>query len=149
MTRKKSPKMMYLVAFCLIFSGVGYLMVTSISQNSTYFLEVSEALAMDVDRLDRARLFGMVGQADLERDADALGVTFNLHDKEDARQIIRVRYTGAIPDLFAPGVEVIVEGGINSGENMFMASTLMTKCASKYEADGGYQAGEHPDSVPY
>ncbi|RQD58436.1 MAG: cytochrome c maturation protein CcmE [Desulfonatronovibrio sp. MSAO_Bac4] len=149
MSQKKNSRLMYLVAFLLIFSGVGYLVVTSISQNSTYFLEVSEALAMGTDNLDRARLFGTVGDSGLQRDADALGVIFNLQDKEDQSKIIRVRYTGAIPDLFAPGVEVIVEGGINPDSNVFMASTLMTKCASKYESTGSYSSGDHPDNIPY
>lgn len=149
MTQKKNSKFMYILAFLLIFSGVGYLMITSISQNSTYFLEVSEALAMSPDNLERARLFGTVGDTGLQRDADALGVIFNLQDKEDRNKIIRVRYTGAIPDLFAPGVEVIVEGGINSSSDVFMASTLMTKCASKYESGGSPSSDEHPDSIPY
>ncbi len=139
---------MYVVAFLLIFSGVGYLMVTSLTQNSTYFLEVSEALAMDMNKLERARLFGTVGGSDLQRDADALGVTFNLQDKEDRSKVIRVRYTGAIPDLFVPGAEVIVEGGINPVNSMFMASTLMTKCASKYESQGSYQEEAHPEEIP-
>jgi cytochrome c-type biogenesis protein CcmE len=149
MTGKNNSKLMYVFAFLLIFSGVGYLMVTSLTQNSAYFLEVSEALAMDMSKLERARLFGTVGSADLQRDADALGVTFNLQDKQDQGKIIRVRYTGAIPDLFAPGVEVIVEGGINPESNTFLASTLMTKCASKYESQDSYQETAHPDAIPY
>lgn len=149
MTGKNNSKLMYVFAFLLIFSGVGYLMVTSLTQNSAYFLEVSEALAMDMNKLERARLFGTVGSADLQKDADALGVTFNLQDKQDQGKIIRVRYTGAIPDLFAPGVEVIVEGGINPESNTFLASTLMTKCASKYESQDSYQGTTHPDAIPY
>jgi len=149
MTGKNNSKLMYVFAFLLIFSGVGYLMVTSLTQNSAYFLEVSEALAMDMSKLERARLFGTVGSADLQKDADALGVTFNLQDKQDQGKIIRVRYTGAIPDLFAPGVEVIVEGGINPESNTFLASTLMTKCASKYESQDSYQVIAHPDAIPY
>ncbi len=149
MSDKKNSKVMYIIAFLLIFSGVGYLMITSLSQNSTYFLEVSEALAMDTHSLERARLFGTVGKNDLLKDDDALGVVFNLQDKEDRNKVIRVKYAGAIPDLFAPGVEVIVEGGINPENNVFMASSLMTKCASKYESEGGSAEKEHPDSVPY
>ncbi|MFP4107623.1 MAG: hypothetical protein ACLFT1_00970 [Desulfonatronovibrio sp.] len=42
MSDKKNSKVVYIIAFLLIFSGVGYLMVTSLSQNSTYFLEVSK-----------------------------------------------------------------------------------------------------------
>lgn len=149
MSDKKNSKVIYIIAFLLIFSGVGYLMVTSLSRNSTYFLEVSEALAMETQSLERARLFGTVGRNDLLKDDDALGVVFNLQDKEDRSKVIRVRYAGAIPDLFAPGVEVIVEGGINPEDNVFMASSLMTKCASKYVSDGGSAEGEHPDRVPY
>ncbi len=133
MNGKKKSKFMYLAAFLLIFSGVGYLVVTSITQSSTYFLEVSEALAMDQRELDRARLFGEVGEKNLEKDSDSLGVTFMLQDKDDQSKSIKVRYAGAVPDAFKPGAGVIVEGGINPEENMFMASDLMTQCPSKYE----------------
>ncbi len=134
MSTQKQSKYMYLAAFLLIFSGVGYLLVTSVTQSSTYFLEVSEALAMDQEQLDRARLFGKVGEENLERDADSLGVTFMLQDKEDKDKAIKVRYTGAIPDAFMPGAGVIVEGGVRTDQNIFMATTLMTQCPSKYES---------------
>jgi cytochrome c-type biogenesis protein CcmE len=44
-----------------------------------------------------------------------------------------VDYSGAVPDTFKPGVEVIVEGGMQPEAGVFKASTLMTKCPSKYE----------------
>jgi len=135
MSTQKKSKLMYLVAFVLIFSGVGYLAVTSITQSSTYFLEVSEALAMDQEKLDRARLFGKVGEENLERDHDSLGVTFMLQDKDDSDKAIRVRYAGAIPDAFRPGAGVIVEGGVRTDQNIFMATSLMTQCPSKYESE--------------
>ncbi|MFW5730923.1 MAG: cytochrome c maturation protein CcmE [Desulfonatronovibrionaceae bacterium] len=145
MVGKKRSRLMYIAAFGLIFSGVAYLMVASISQNSTYFLEVSEALAVESHDLGKARLFGMVGNKDIVRDKDSLGVAFNLVDKQDKDKVIRVQYSGAVPDLFDSGVEVIVEGGLDPSRRVFMASSLMTKCASKYESAGG----SHPDEVPY
>ena len=134
MSTQKKSKFMYLAAFLLIFSGVGYLVVTSVTQSSTYFLEVSEALAMDQDKLDRARLFGKVAEEELERDSDALGVTFMLQDKDDQDKVIRVRYAGAVPDAFRPGAGVIVEGQARPQEGIFMAHDLMTQCPSRYES---------------
>ena len=42
-------------------------------------------------------------------------------------------YSGAVPDTFKPGVEVIVEGGLDASGGVFNATTLMTKCPSKYQ----------------
>ena len=42
---KKSGKNVYLVALLLFLGGVGYLAYSGFSENSVYFLNVSEALA--------------------------------------------------------------------------------------------------------
>ncbi len=44
-----------------------------------------------------------------------------------------VRYNGILPDMFADGRDVIVEGKVEGG--VFHAKTLLTTCPSKYEAD--------------
>jgi cytochrome c-type biogenesis protein CcmE len=58
-------------------------------------------------------------------------VVFRLQDKDNPAKVLTVDFRGAVPDTFKPGAEVIVEGGFK-GE-VFHASTLMTKCPSKYE----------------
>ena len=55
---KKSGKNVYLVALLLFLGGVGYLAYSGFSENSVYFLNVSEALATPSDKLKAARLFG-------------------------------------------------------------------------------------------
>ena len=45
-----------------------------------------------------------------------------------------MRYSGAVPDAFKPGAEVIVEGGMDAGGG-FTAKVLMTKCPSKYQKE--------------
>ena len=45
-----------------------------------------------------------------------------------------VSYSGAVPDTFKAGAEVIVEGGMGP-EGRFAAKTLMTKCPSKYQKE--------------
>ncbi|NLY40997.1 MAG: cytochrome c maturation protein CcmE [Desulfovibrionales bacterium] len=130
---QKSQKWVYVVALLLVGAGVGYLVLSGLSQNSVYFLNVSEALAMPEDKLTQARLFGSVCEQDIVRDPSALGVAFTVQDKDNADQTMRVEYRGAVPDTFKPGVEVILEGRFNAQARVFEATTLLTKCPSKYE----------------
>ncbi len=129
---KKSNKSIYLAAMILFLGGLGYLLWSGLSENSTYFLNVSEALAMEQGSLNRARLFGKVSPQNLETHPGSLGVGFDLVDKMDGAKVLRVEYKGAVPDTFKPGVEVIVEGAFNSENTLFTASSLVTKCPSKY-----------------
>lgn len=136
MSEKKEHKGIYILAFILILSGVGFLLYSGVSKNSVYFLNVSEALAMSPTELDQARLFGKVAADNVQRQENSLGVSFDLIDKKDSSKSIRVYYAGAVPDTFDPGVEVIVEGGFKPESHFFNAQKLMTKCPSKYEKDG-------------
>lgn len=133
MSTAKNQKWIYLVAVLLLGTGVGYLLFSGLSQNSVYFLNVSEALAMPSEKLSQARLFGTVSEKDLVRDPSSMGVTFLALDKDDPAKSIRVHYRGAVPDTFKPGVEVILEGSFSASTREFEASTLLTKCPSKYE----------------
>ena len=64
-----------------------------------------------------------------------MGVSFFLADKDQPSQTIRVDFRGTVPDTFKPGAEVIVEGGVNPASGAFAATTLMTKCPSKYQKE--------------
>ena len=132
---KQSGKGMYLVALLLFLGGVGYLTYTGFSENSVYFLNVSEALAAPADQLKAARLFGTVAEDGLTPAEDGLGVRFKLEDKDHAATTLWVEYRGAVPDTFKAGAEVIVEGGVADPGACFQAKTLMTKCPSKYQKE--------------
>ena len=131
---RKSNKRPFVLALLLFLGGVGYLIYGGLSENTVYFLNVSEALALEPERLDSARLFGTVDAQELTREEHGAGVTFRLLDKDDAGQSIMVAYAGAVPDTFKPGAEVIVEGGWRRDRQLFEAGTLMTKCPSKYKS---------------
>jgi len=62
-----------------------------------------------------------------------MGVAFHVLDKDDPTKSIRVNYRGTVPDTFKPGVEVILEGAFKADASQFEATTLLTKCPSKYE----------------
>ncbi len=136
--KKKKSTPMYVVALLLFLSGAGYLVYSGLTENSVYFLNVSEALAVESEKLKAARLFGTVAAEDLHRMEQGPGVVFRLVDKDNTSQALVVRYHGAVPDTFKAGAEVIVEGGLN-GEGEFAAKTLMTKCPSKYQKENRQQ----------
>ena len=131
---RNNPKSLYIIALVLFLSAVGYLMYSGLTENSLYFLNVSEALAAPQEKLMAVRLFGTVAERDLAPLEGASGVHFRLEDKDNKAQTIVVRYKGAVPDTFKPGAEVIVEGAIEHG-GAFNAKTLMTKCPSKYQKE--------------
>lgn len=133
MTQKKSNTKIYILALLLFVGGLGALVASGLSENSVYFLNVSEALAMPAEKLTAVRMFGQVDERDLSAHQGMPGVTFRLIDKEDPSQTLMVEYKGAVPDTFKPGVEVIVEGALDKSGGQFTASTLITKCPSKYE----------------
>ncbi len=120
----------YAAAFLLFLGGVGFLAWTAFFEGSVYHLNVSEALAMPGEDLRSARLFGVAGD-DIVKPENGLGAEFSLHDLDHPEQTIRVNYSGALPDTFEKGAEIIVEGRMDHA--LFHAKTLMTKCPSKYE----------------
>lgn len=131
---KKQGKALYIAALLLFLGGVGSLLFMGFSEGSVYFLNVSEALAHPDENLKSARLFGTVNKTELTKSADGGTVRFLLTDKDHPEQTMPVSYTGALPDTFKAGAEVIVEGGTGP-DRVFIARTLMTQCPSKYEKE--------------
>lgn len=131
--KKNRSRLILPAALTLVVLGTAVLVFAGLQENSVYFVNVSEALAVGTDNLNQARLFGTVDPKNLNMDEKGLGVRFGLADKENPQQVIFVEYAGVVPDTFKPGVEVIVEGKMDQGRQVFTAGTLMTKCPSKYK----------------
>jgi cytochrome c-type biogenesis protein CcmE len=58
-----------------------------------------------------------------------------------------VIYRGIAPDTFTDGVDVVVEGRMGE-DGTFHATTLLAKCASRYENAPG-EGGGQPDGYKY
>jgi len=130
---KSSNKAVYAVALLLFLAGLGYLIFSGLTEDSVYFLNVSEVLEMDRSELKQARLFGRVSPENLEIIEGKLGANFDLGDKMEPSRSLRVEFQGALPDTFKGDADVIVEGSFNRDGTVFRARTLVTKCPSKYE----------------
>lgn len=67
----------------------------------------------------------------------------------DGARTIPVVYKGIAPDTFTDDVDVVVEGRMGR-DGTFQATTLLAKCASRYEAEPGAPGspgGSHPADV--
>ncbi|MDE7469384.1 MAG: cytochrome c maturation protein CcmE [Desulfovibrionaceae bacterium] len=132
--KKKNSRVTYIVLALLCFGAIGSLIVTSLSENRVYFLNVGELLAMEVNHApSHARIFGTVAEG-FERSTTSTQLVFTLVDKFDPTQRVEVIYSGAVPDAFKVDAEVIAEGTLAyvDGTTTMNATTIMAKCPSKY-----------------
>jgi cytochrome c-type biogenesis protein CcmE len=121
---------LFLAAAALL-PAVALLGYAGIREARIYYLEVDRFLAKPNYQAMRVRLCGTVGRQNLDLAPAEMTVRFDLLGRE---QSLPVTYCGAVPDLFKPGAEVVVEGRLGE-DGRFHAGRLMTKCASKYRPD--------------
>ena len=77
-------------------------------------------------------LTGKVVRGSIERGGEEL--RFRIRDR-DGTHSVPVRYTGAVPDPFREGREVIVSGELRGGTFVAERDSLVTKCPSKFTKD--------------
>ncbi len=127
---KKGIKPKPIVISAVILIVIGYLIYTGLRDTMVFYLTVSEVLAKSPEDLTQSqKVGGLVTAGSVQWDPKTLKLSFKLEDKQGN---LIVNYSGVVPDSFKPGAEVIVEGTYR-GDGNFLASTIMPKCASKYE----------------
>src|SRR4029077_13766093 len=68
-------------------------------------------------------------------DAHAGGLRFRLRDvKDPSSPTVAVVYTGSVPDLFATGRDIALDGTLKNGPFVASPGSMVTKCPSKYTA---------------
>jgi len=145
------PRTKFLVGATAILAVAGYLMASSIRATGVYYVTPSELatkLAADPSLRDVGIKMGArVVPGSIHRAAG--GREFAFHVTDGAR-VVPVLYRGLAPDTFTDGVDVVVEGRMGQ-DGTFHATTLLAKCASRYENapakyrnTPGYQAAKNP-----
>jgi len=123
----------FLVGAGLILSAGTYLAVTSIKETGVYYLtpsELSTRVTADPSLRDVGiKLGARVVPGSIQRAAGGREYAFHV---TDGALTIPVIYRGIAPDTFTDGVDVVVEGRIGQ-DGVFHATTLLAKCASRYE----------------
>lgn len=137
----------FIVGGILVLGTAGYLMASAIGETGMYYLtpgELATKVKGDSTFYDTGVKMGArVVPGTIARDPGGRSVAFSV---TDGSQTIPVTYRGVIPDTFTDSVDVVVEGRYRR-DGTFVATTLLAKCASRYEnapdkyrATPGYRA---------
>jgi len=152
-----SRKLKFLIGASAIVLAVATLIYSAVRETSAYFITVDEYAVRAAEHAGKPlRLAGRVSDGTVKWDPKTLDLEFVIvpippkaaaaHAVADGATNVPVaatvpvsgaslpvRYNGILPDMFADGRDVIVEGKVEGG--VFRANTLLTTCPSKYEAD--------------
>jgi cytochrome c-type biogenesis protein CcmE len=123
----------FLIGGVLVLGTAGYLMASSVEETATYYLTPTE-LAGKLTSNPRFRNTGVkvgarVVSGTIVREPGGRELTFKM---TDGAHTYDVHYRGIAPDTFTDGVDVVVEGRLDAN-GTFQATTLLAKCASRYE----------------
>ena len=132
---KKQRK--FLFGGAIVTGLVGYLMITGISDAAVYYHTPAELLtkvASDPGYRDNGlKVGGRVALGTVQHNPRTLDLEFVINDIENPEVSFPVVYQGPLPETFTEGVDVVVEGLYNE-QGVFEATTVLTKCGSRYEA---------------
>ena len=131
----------FMVGLVGVAAVVTYLIWTGVSETMVYYLTPVELMAkVESDPSFRdvgVKVSGQVVKGSWvqgrDDEGDALLHTFVVHDLADPSVTFTVEFRDALPDTFTDEVEVVMEGRLRD-DGVFEATTLLTKCGSRYEA---------------
>lgn len=111
--------------------GLGVVVWQGLTSASLYFLNADEAVEQREDLGDkRFRLQGTVLGDSIDMTDD--GVTFTVAFNGVS---VDVRHDGDPPELFQPGIPVVLEGRWSATEDHFDSDTIKVKHSADYEAE--------------
>ena len=127
----------FMVGLVGVATVVTYLIWTGISETMVYYMTPVELLA----KVEADPTFTDVGvkvgakaiSGTYSRGQGELLHVFTVRDLVDESITFVVEYRDALPDTFTDEAEVVIEGHMRA-DGVFEATTLLTKCGSRYEA---------------
>ena len=122
-------KKKYLIGGFVLIAALVFLGYLGFMGGLTYYYEVSELLdeASSISG-QTVRVSGNVAD-DVVR--DGLEMRFTILDMNDSETSLPVIYSGAVPDTFKVGNQVVIEGKYTTA-GIFEAEAIIVKCGSKY-----------------
>ncbi len=127
----------FMVGLVGVAAVVSYLIWTGVSETMVYYLTPSELLArVEADPSFRnvgVKVSGKVVKGSYQRVEGQLLHKFRVEDLQDPSVTFPVEYRDVLPETFTDEADVVLEGRLGS-DGVFHATTLLTKCGSRYEA---------------
>jgi cytochrome c-type biogenesis protein CcmE len=116
---------------------VTYLIWTGVNETMIYYLTPTELLARaEADPTLHEvgiKVSGRVVPGSYSQGQGELLHHFTVRDLEDESLTVPVEFRDVLPDTFTDEVEVVLEGRYRT-DGVFEATTVLTKCGSRYEA---------------
>lgn len=132
---KKQRK--FLAGAALLVGVIGYLMVTGMRDSMVYYYTPDELVARSAADPSLhevgVKVGGRVVPGTVSFDPRTLDLRFDVTDIQTGRTRFPVHYQGPLPDTFEEGRDVVLEGRYDAS-GRFEATTVLTKCGSRYEA---------------
>lgn len=120
------------LVICIALGYLGYLGYTLLGSSLDYYATVSDLKEKGESIYDqKVRVNGEVIPDSIVFDTENLTLTFTITDGHESLEII---YEGLRPDGLENQTDVVLEGMLSTAD-VFHASSILTKCPSKYEAD--------------
>jgi cytochrome c-type biogenesis protein CcmE len=128
--RRRIPfRWTFVIAGVAIAGAILYLVLANTGKSAQYYMTVSELRACTSCATQTVRVAGVVAADGLTRDNAHQIIHFTVKDDGGT---LPVEYGGVVPDVFKPGIQVVVEGHLTNG--LFKASSLLAKCPSKFQS---------------
>lgn len=128
------PRTKFLLGGAVVLGAAGVLMAGAIKDTGVYFLTPQELYAKVAEDPTivgtGVKVGARVVAGSVVRDSGGRQLNFEM---TDGHRTYKVDYRGIIPDTFSDSVDVVVEGRLDAN-GTFHATTLLAKCASRYEA---------------
>ncbi len=131
--RRRSPAAY--VVLLVVVVALGFVVTKALSSASLYFYNADEAVAKQDDLGDkRFRLQGTVlgDSIDIDEARDTVDFTVAFNGAH-----VDVRHDGSPPELFEPGIPVVLEGHWDASGEWFDSDRILVKHSEQYEADNG------------
>jgi cytochrome c-type biogenesis protein CcmE len=133
--RRRSPLAIAVLGVVLL--AAGFVLFNGLRSASLYYYNADEAVAKRASLDDhRFRIQGTV-QEGVAQSGDAVDFTIAFNDVK-----VAVHHVGDPPELFKPGIPVVLEGRWQAGTNppVFDSDRILIKHSAQYRA-------KHPDRV--
>ena len=116
--------------FLIVLSGglIIFAALKTFEENLVFFYTPSQILNGEAPKNRPIRIGGMVEPNSVNRDEHSLAVEFNVVD--DKNSLIKVTYSGVVPDLFKEGKGVVAQGEFVDG--IFQSTEILAKHDENY-----------------
>jgi len=120
------------IAGAVLAMTIGYMAFVGASGSWQYYMTADECLARAAQAAGhRVRVSGTIAADSVQMAADRSEARFALAGSAGNLPVV---YAGLLPDTLAAGMEVVVEGRLESPPCLLRGNKILTRCTSKYES---------------